>query len=183
MRSDWEYGLTLKLKDATQTHALGEACGRVARAGLVIALRGRLGAGKTTFVAGLAQGLGLPGFAKSPTFTLIEEHDGGRLPLYHIDLYRLGDKAEKELDLLDEYWFGEGVCAVEWAQLLEDVLPDDRIDIHFIDSVAKETGTQELGDDGSDHQNRADSGRTVTLSAHGDAALQTLQEWMTLWHY
>ena len=173
-----EYGLTLSLRDATQTRLLGEACGRVAPAGLVIALRGRLGAGKTTFVSGLSRGLGLPDFAKSPTFTLIEEHTGGRLPLYHVDLYRLGDEARQELDLLDEYWFGEGVCAVEWAQLLEDVLPDERIDIHFIEQKIQESGAEHKG---ADLQNPGESGRTVVLSARGDAALRTFQEWMTLW--
>ncbi|MHB1626981.1 MAG: tRNA (adenosine(37)-N6)-threonylcarbamoyltransferase complex ATPase subunit type 1 TsaE [Bacilli bacterium] len=175
------------LRDETQTRLLGEACGRVATPGLVIALRGGVGVGKTTFVSGLSQGLGSPDRAKSPTFTLIEEHTGGRLPLYHIDLYRLGDDAGKELDLLDEYWFGEGVCAVEWAQLLEDALPDGRIDLHLVETAESGDvldtaveGTEEARD-GAGRRELGGSGRTAILSARGDAAVRTLQEWMTLW--
>ncbi len=184
---DRQYGVTLILKDETQTRLLGETCGRVATPGLVIALRGGLGVGKTTFVSGLSQGLGSPDRAKSPTFTLIEEHMGGRLPLYHIDLYRLGDDAGKELDLLDEYWFGEGVCAVEWAQLLEDALPDERIDLHLIETAEAgsvlETAAEgaEAAHDGADRRELGESGRAAILSARGDAAVRTLQEWMTLW--
>jgi tRNA threonylcarbamoyladenosine biosynthesis protein TsaE len=92
----------------------------------VITLEGDLGAGKTTFTKGLAKGLGIMRNVNSPTFTIIKEYKGN-LPLYHMDVYRLDDSME---DLgFDEYFFGDGVTVVEWAHLIEDQLPEHRLDI------------------------------------------------------
>lgn len=163
-----EYGVTLTVTSALATKQLGEFCGRVVQPGTVIGLRGRLGAGKTTFVAGLARGLGLDEITHSPTFALVSEYEGGRLPLYHMDLYRLGENATSEIALFDEYLYGEGVCAIEWADLLQAYLPEAHLDLHFLEPVA--------------HGESFDT-RQVVISAKGIASVNVLKEWMTLWPY
>lgn len=98
------------------------------RPGDVIALQGDLGAGKTCFTQGLARGLGVAGTVNSPTFTIIKEYLG-RIPLYHMDVYRMGDGLE---DLgFEEYFYGEGVSVVEWAGMIEPVLPADRLTVEI----------------------------------------------------
>jgi len=102
-----------------ETESLGEQFGRAAQRGLVIALSGDLGAGKTQFVRGLARGLGISGRVHSPTFTLVNEYGGGRLKLFHLDLYRL-ETAEQILSAgIEEYLRPDGVSVVEWAERLE----------------------------------------------------------------
>ena len=104
-----------------ETEALGEQFGRAARRGLVIALCGDLGAGKTQFVRGLARGLGISGRVHSPTFTLLNEYGGGRLKLFHLDLYRL-ETAEQILSAgIEEYLKPDGVSVVEWAERIYDL--------------------------------------------------------------
>ncbi len=101
------------------TESLGERFGRAAQTGLVIALSGDLGAGKTQFVRGLARGLGIAGRVHSPTFTLVNEYGGGRLKLFHLDLYRL-ETAEQILSAgIEEYLSPDGVSVVEWAERLK----------------------------------------------------------------
>lgn len=108
---------------AEETVAHGHAFGATLRRGDVLALCGELGAGKTHFVKGLAAGLGAPVSVTSPTFTLLHEYAGGRLPLYHFDFYRLDD-ADAALRIgLDEYLFGDGVCVIEWAEKFPALLP------------------------------------------------------------
>jgi tRNA threonylcarbamoyladenosine biosynthesis protein TsaE len=102
-----------------ETEALGEQFGRAARRGQVIALSGDLGAGKTQFVRGLARGLGFTGRVHSPTFTLVNEYGGGRLTLFHLDLYRL-ETAEQILSAgIEDFLTPEGVSVIEWAERLE----------------------------------------------------------------
>ncbi|MEC5189660.1 tRNA (adenosine(37)-N6)-threonylcarbamoyltransferase complex ATPase subunit type 1 TsaE [Geobacillus thermodenitrificans] len=96
--------------------------------GMVIALEGDLGAGKTTFTKGIAEGLGITQNVNSPTFTIIKQYEG-RLPLYHMDVYRLEDEWE---DLgFDEYFAGDGVTVVEWAHLIAGQLPNERLTVHL----------------------------------------------------
>ena len=102
------------------TEALGERFGRAARRGLVIALSGDLGAGKTQFVRGVARGLGCTGRVHSPTFTLVNEYGGGRLKLFHLDLYRLETAAQIFSAGIEEYLKPEGVSVVEWAERILD---------------------------------------------------------------
>ena len=115
-----------------ETGRLGQALGRVAIAGLVVGLRGALGAGKTAFVRAVAEGLEVPDprLVTSPTFILIQEYPG-RLPIYHFDAYRLSD-LESFIDLgVAEYFDGDGVCLVEWADRVDEVLPNERFDLEF----------------------------------------------------
>lgn len=99
-----------------ETESLGERWGREAQRGLVIALSGDLGAGKTQLVKGLARGLGVTSRVHSPTFTLLNEYSGGRLRLFHLDLYRLETPAQILSAGLEEYWQPDGVAVIEWAE-------------------------------------------------------------------
>ena len=123
--------ITIDLSSEAETQQLGRALGVVALPGLVVALIGNLGAGKTRFVQAAAEGLDIPREAvNSPTFVLIHEYEG-RLPVYHFDTYRLGD-IDEFLELgADEYMSGDGVCFIEWADRMEEVLPRDRLTIEF----------------------------------------------------
>ena len=110
---------TLISHSSADTEALGERCGRAATRGLVIALTGDLGAGKTQFVKGLARGLEIAGRVHSPTFTLVNEYGGGRLKLFHLDLYRLETMEQILTAGIEEYLSPDGVSVVEWAERLE----------------------------------------------------------------
>jgi tRNA threonylcarbamoyladenosine biosynthesis protein TsaE len=115
---------TIDLTGEAATASLAERLGALVRAGDVIGLAGPLGAGKTAFVKGLAAGLGVdPRTVVSPTFTLINEHHGGRLPLYHVDLYRLDHVSDLTELGLEELVSGGGVCAIEWLDRFPDVAP------------------------------------------------------------
>lgn len=118
--------LILRTGGAEQTRRLGEVIGRLARAGDVYLLSGPLGAGKTCLTQGLARGLGVAGYVRSPTFVLMTRHRG-RLTLHHIDLYRIGSPAEAWDLGLDEQLFDSGVCVIEWAERAEDLLPEDAL--------------------------------------------------------
>lgn len=111
----------INLANEAETKRLAEAIATLSQAGDIFLLTGDLGAGKTTFTKGFAKGLGIEQMIKSPTYTLIREYETGRLPLYHMDVYRLTDGAS---DLgLDEYLEGDGVCVIEWGHLIkEDIL-------------------------------------------------------------
>lgn len=117
--------LKLEIASREQTRRLGELLGRLARPGDVIGLRGDLGAGKTFFAGAVAYGLGVPEdtAVTSPTFTLINEYQG-RVPVYHMDLYRLGEPGELYDLGLWEYYDGDGVCLVEWCDRFDDLWPD-----------------------------------------------------------
>ena len=118
--------LELMTKSPEQTQKLGVGIGELALPGDVFLLTGELGAGKTCLTQGIAWGLGIKEYAVSPTFVIMRELYG-RLPLYHIDLYRL-DKIEESVDLgLDDYLYGKGVCVVEWADKALSILPKNRL--------------------------------------------------------
>ena len=123
--------ITVDLTSEAETQQLGRSLGKATQPGLVVALIGNLGAGKTRFVQAAAEGLDIPREAvNSPTFVLIHEYEG-RLPVYHFDTYRLGD-IDEFLELgADEYMSGDGVCFIEWADRMEEVLPKDRLTITF----------------------------------------------------
>ena len=105
------------------TEALGEKLGREARAGQIYCLSGDLGVGKTVFTKGFAKGLGITEHVTSPTFAIVNEYEG-RLPLYHFDVYRIGDIEEMDEIGYEDYFYGEGLTMIEWANLIEEILPD-----------------------------------------------------------
>lgn len=121
--------MIIETYNASETFKLGEKIGQKARSGQVYTLNGDLGVGKTVFTQGVAKGLGISEPVNSPTFTIIQEYEEGRLPFYHFDVYRIGDIEEMEEIGYDDYFFGNGVCLIEWAELIEEILPSDSIAI------------------------------------------------------
>ena len=116
----WRRMATFISHSPAETEALGEQWGRAAQRGWVFALSGELGAGKTQLVRGIARGLGVPGRVHSPTFTLVNEYSGGRLPLFHLDLYRLDTPEQIHGAGLDDYLQSDGVTVIEWAERMLD---------------------------------------------------------------
>ena len=108
-----------------ETFELGRKIGLEAKAGEIICLDGDLGVGKTVFTQGFAKGLGIDEAVNSPTFTIIQEYDEGRLPLYHFDVYRIGNPEEMYEIGYEDYFYGQGVCLIEWAKLIEELIPDE----------------------------------------------------------
>ena len=115
--------MIIETNSAGETFEFGQKIGREAKPGQIYTLDGDLGTGKTVFTQGVASGLGITEPVNSPTFTIIQEYEGGRMPFYHFDVYRIGDIEEMEEIGYDDYFFGEGVCLIEWAQLIEEILP------------------------------------------------------------
>lgn len=125
-----ENSFRIVTKTPEETRALGRQVGTLANPGDVYLLTGNLGAGKTCFTQGIARGLGIDDYILSPSFVIMREHHG-RLPLYHIDLYRL-ENVNEAADLgLDEYLYGDGVCVVEWAERAMNVLPAEHLFIRI----------------------------------------------------
>ena len=106
-----------------QTFALGEQIGKESKPGQVYTLIGDLGVGKTVFTQGVARGLGITEPVNSPTFTIVQVYEEGRMPFYHFDVYRIGDVEEMEEIGYEDYFYGEGLCLIEWANLIEEILP------------------------------------------------------------
>jgi len=125
---------SVKSRSERFTRLLGSELGGLLGPGAILALMGELGSGKTRFVQGLAQGLGVPPWERvsSPSFALIHEYLGGRLPLYHVDLYRLPEGVPDQELGLEEYLYRGGVCAIEWADRCLAWLPKERLDLEFI---------------------------------------------------
>lgn len=119
------------MKNEADTTSFGIELGETAKPGTVIALTGDLGAGKTTLTKSIAKGLGIEDVITSPTFNIVKEYETGRLPLYHFDVYRIGDVDEMYELGYEEYFYGEGVSVVEWADLIEDIMPEDTIRIQI----------------------------------------------------
>lgn len=111
---------------ATDTFQVGYNMGLKAKKGEIYCLSGDLGVGKTVFTQGFAKGLGINDAVNSPTFTIIQQYEEGRMPFYHFDVYRIADIEEMEEIGYEDYFFGEGVCLIEWAELIEELLPKNR---------------------------------------------------------
>lgn len=121
--------MVVETRSPEETFALGEKIGRTALPGQIYTLTGELGVGKTVLTQGVAAGLGIREAVSSPTFTIVQVYEEGRLPFYHFDVYRIGDIEEMEEIGYDDYFFGNGVCLIEWAELIADILPEEHISI------------------------------------------------------
>ena len=128
---------TIETYKAEETWELGRRLGLGASAGQVYCLDGDLGTGKTVFTQGFAAGLGISGPVNSPTFTILQIYEEGRLPLYHFDVYRIGDVEEMDEIGYEEYFYGEGVCLIEWSRLIREILPADSIGIRIEKDLEK----------------------------------------------
>jgi tRNA threonylcarbamoyladenosine biosynthesis protein TsaE len=142
-------------RSAAATRTMGKKLGGLLKAGAILGLTGDLGSGKTTFVRGVAEGLevGKEAWIRSPTFTLVNEYDG-RLPVYHIDLYRIGDAGELEELNLREYLYADGVSLIEWFEKMPPDEVDEWLGIHF--------------------EHRAENERKLVFQAHGERYAETL---------
>ena len=118
--------MILESKSPEDTFQIGMRLGKLAEAGEVYTLTGDLGVGKTVFTKGFAKGLGIEESVNSPTFTILQIYEDGRLPLYHFDVYRIGSVEEMEETGFEEYIMGDGVSLIEWADLIEEILPRKR---------------------------------------------------------
>lgn len=129
---------TLHIASEKETEKLGEKIGQAAKPGMVVALIGDLGTGKTTLTKSIARGLGVTETVTSPTFNIIREYKTGRIPLYHFDVYRIADPEEMFELGYEEYFYGDGICVVEWADIIEELLPENAIVIHIDRGAAEE---------------------------------------------
>lgn len=120
-----------------ETYELGRQLGQRAQRGEVYCLDGDLGVGKTVFTQGFAAGLGIEGPVNSPTFTIVQQYEDGRLPLYHFDVYRIGDISEMDEIGYEDCFYGEGVCLIEWSQLIPEILPERVVRIRIEKDLEK----------------------------------------------
>ena len=123
---------------AEETFALGKKLGEEATPGMIYRMTGDLGVGKTVFTKGFAVGLGVTDTVNSPTFTIVQEYKG-RLPFYHFDVYRIEEPEEMEEIGYEDYFFGDGVCMIEWAELIEELLPKEAVKICISKDLQKGT--------------------------------------------
>ena len=119
--------MVIETRSPEETFALGEKLGREAKPGQIYTLNGDLGTGKTVFTQGFASGLGITEPVNSPTFTIPQVYEEGRMPFYHFDVYRIGDVEEMDEIGYEDCFYGEGVCLIEWAELIEEILPENVI--------------------------------------------------------
>ena len=122
--------MIIKLKDIKQTELFGERLGRLLEKGDVVCLNGDLGAGKTTLSKSIGEGLEVEDYITSPTFAIMNQYNG-RIPLYHFDVYRLEGWHQLEDIGAEDYFYGDGVCLIEWAETIQEYLPKDRMEIRL----------------------------------------------------
>ena len=120
-----------------ETEQLGQKIGESAKAGDLYTLTGDLGVGKTVFTQGVAKGLGIGEPINSPTFTIVQIYESGRMPFYHFDVYRIGDVEEMEEIGYEDYFYGEGFTIIEWGNLIEELLPSNRKEILIEKNIEK----------------------------------------------
>ena len=129
--------MRIESKSEKETFELGVRIGEKAKAGEVYTLIGDLGVGKTVFTQGVAAGLGIDEPVNSPTFTILQVYDEGRLPFYHFDVYRIGDESEMDEIGFEEYVYGDGVCFIEWADLIKGIIPKKHTRIEIKKNLEK----------------------------------------------
>ena len=128
---------TINSNSPEETFELGVQIGKNASPGEVYALLGDLGVGKTVLIQGVAKGLGINGPVNSPTFTIVQVYDEGRLPFYHFDVYRIGDVEEMDEIGYEDYFYGDGVSFVEWANLIDEIMPQNTVWIEIKKDLSK----------------------------------------------
>ena len=121
--------MIIETNSPQETKELGKKMAERAKPGDVFTLVGDLGVGKTVFTQGIAEGLGIDEPVNSPTFTIVQEYESGRMPFYHFDVYRIGDPEEMDEIGFDDYIYGDGLCLIEWADLIEEILPEHYVEI------------------------------------------------------
>ena len=131
----WNKQCATRSSDETYQYAM--QIGQEARKGQIYLLSGDLGTGKTVFAQGFAKGLGIQDYINSPTFTILQIYEDGRIPLYHFDTYRIGDASEMDELGYEEYFFGQGVCLIEWPEMIEEILPCEVICITIEKDIEK----------------------------------------------
>ena len=129
--------MIIETRSAQETYELGLKIGKEAKKGQVYTLVGDLGVGKTVFTQGMAHGLGIKEPISSPTFTIVQVYDDGRMPFYHFDVYRIGDITEMDEIGYEDYFFGDGVCLIEWAELIRDILPEQCVEVTITKELDK----------------------------------------------
>ena len=129
--------MIIETNSEKETFELGKKIGENAKAGQIYTLTGDLGVGKTVFTQGLAAGLGITEPVNSPTFTIVQMYEDGRLPFYHFDVYRIGDIEEMEEIGYEDCFYGEGVCLIEWAELIRDILPEQCVEVTITKELDK----------------------------------------------
>ena len=129
--------MVIETRSPEETFAVGKSLGEKAFPGQVLTLTGDLGVGKTVFTQGLAEGLGIEEPINSPTFTIVQIYEEGRIPLYHLDVYRIGDISEMDEIGYEDYFYGDGVCLIEWANLIEELLPEQYVEIRIEKNLEK----------------------------------------------
>jgi tRNA threonylcarbamoyladenosine biosynthesis protein TsaE len=117
--------MIFETNNTQETFELGKKLGEAARPGDVICLDGDLGTGKTVFTQGFASGLGITEPVNSPTFTIVQVYEEGRIPMYHFDVYRIGDIEEMDEIGYEDYFYGQGVCLIEWSSLIAELIPEE----------------------------------------------------------
>ena len=143
---------TMESCSPEETFALGESVGREAGPGQIYTLTGDLGVGKTVFTQGVAAGLGVTGPVSSPTFTIVQIYEDGRMPFYHFDVYRISDVEEMEEIGYEDCFYGQGLCLIEWADLIKEILPERYTEIRIEKDLQK----------GFDY-------RRITITKHGES--------------
>ena len=121
--------MVIETRSPEETFETGRKLGETAVPGQVFTLMGDLGVGKTVFTQGLARGLEITEPVSSPTFTIVQVYEEGRLPFYHFDVYRIGDVEEMDEIGYEDYFYGDGVCLIEWADLIREILPEHYVEI------------------------------------------------------
>ncbi|MCQ2546627.1 MAG: tRNA (adenosine(37)-N6)-threonylcarbamoyltransferase complex ATPase subunit type 1 TsaE [Clostridia bacterium] len=134
----------INIRSEQDTERFGYELGQKVEPGTVIALIGDLGTGKTTLTKSIARGLGVTETITSPTFNIVKEYRSGRLPLFHFDVYRIGDIDEMFEIGYEEYFFGDGVCVVEWADIIEEIIPEDAMVIRIEYGASEDERTYEI---------------------------------------
>ena len=143
----------IETRSEESTREIGRKLGEMVKKGTVLTLNGDLGVGKTVFTQGFAKGLGIEEAVNSPTFTIVQIYEEGRMPFYHFDVYRIGDIEEMEEIGYEDYFYGEGVCLIEWAELITEILPKQCVSITIEKDLEQGFDYRKITIEGEEYEN------------------------------